>query len=245
MAKSSLKTMNPLVPIGIIAAVVAAVMIGVFAVADDAPPNEPTIIAEDVNGEPAGSGTTPEGEADMEEDGVTEEQLQEVEPAAGGDIPAQEEAGATDGEGSSDTQAEGESADTGSEDTADRVTEGGEVQADAVESGGADGQQSDDPTPAAAEQDATGSEEDTFLIDESSDNPTEPTAETQESTENADALPEGRDAQTELNPAECQDIVRDTDDGGAAVVPTPSGPNGNIGDCVESAEDSADTETQQ
>lgn len=49
----------------------------------------------------------------------------------------------------------------------------------------------------------------------------------------AAALPEGRDAQTELDPAACQDVVRDTDEGGAGFVPTPSGPEGNTGECLD------------
>ncbi|QFU09957.1 hypothetical protein PARPLA_00480 [Rhodobacteraceae bacterium THAF1] len=238
MANSSLSNTNPLVPIGIIGAVVAAVMIGVFAVADDGPPDEPTVIAEDVDGEPAGAGTMAEGEADMEEEGVTEE-LDEVEPAAGGEIPAQENIdteGSDEASTESDSEAsDSEAADAQGNETEERVTEEGATTTEASEAGGADGEQ---PVGAdAAEQDGAASEEDdSFLIDESSDNPTPADENTESSTENAEALPEGRDAETELNPEDCQDIVRDTDDGGAAVVPTPSGPNGNIGDCVESAQ---------
>ena len=116
-----------------------------------------------------------------------------------------------------------------------RVTPGAETSVEATEAGGADGVQ---PPNADAGNDGADArnEDDSFLLDESSDEPQPPASETTPSTTNADQLPEGRDAQTELNPDDCQEIVRDTDDGGAAVVPTPSGPNGNIGDCVQSAQ---------
>ena len=48
-----------------------------------------------------------------------------------------------------------------------------------------------------------------------------------------EALPRGRDAQTNLDPSDCQDVVQDTDNGGAAFIPTPSGPDqGFEGDCL-------------
>lgn len=190
-------------PIAIVAVVVAAILVGVFAMGDEAPPDEATILSEDVNAEPAGAGTAAEAPADPEEDGVTD-QLDEVEPAAEGEdtIPAAE--AQSEGAPAEDVPAE----DTQPEPESDAGASDGEAQED----GGDD-----------------------YLLDESSDAPEDANVDRSVNQE-AGNLPEGRDAQTELTPSECQDVVQDTDDGGAAVIPTPSGPNGNTGECVESAQ---------
>lgn len=195
-----------LLPIAIVAVVVVAILVGVFALGNDAPPDQATIISEDVNAEPAGAGTAAEAPADPEEDGVTD-QLDEVEPAAEGEetIPA----------------AEAQSGEAPSEPETDGSSEPDDAGGDAP-----------DAAPAATLQDDATND---YLLDEESDAPEGATVDRAEE-DAAPALPEGRDAQTELTPSECQDIVRDTDDGGAAVIPTPSGPNGNTGECVDSAQ---------
>ena len=206
-----------LLPIAIVAVVVAAILVGVFALGDDAPPDQATIISEDIDAEPTEAGTMEEGNTETEEEGVTDE-LDEVEPAAEGEdsIPAQD---AQSGDAQSGSEAEQPEA----------PEEATGTSSDASEATG------DEPRPAASLGEEDSSASDDYLLDESSDAPAE--ADVDRATEeDGEGLPEGRDARTELTPSDCQEIVQDTDDGGAPVIPTPSGPNGNTGDCVESAQ---------
>ncbi|CAM4385560.1 hypothetical protein PARU111607_16455 [Palleronia rufa] len=199
---------NVLLPIAIVAVVVVAILVGVFAMGDEAPPDGPTIISEDVNAKPAGAGTAPEPPAGMAEQGANV-QLDKVEPAAEGQetIPA----------------AEAQSGQTPEQDNSGDAQPGQESDANRSESGS---------SADTASQGGGGSD---YLLDESSDAPADANIDRAENPE-AGNLPAGRDAQTDLTPSDCQEIVRDTDDGGAAVIPTPSGPNGNTGDCVQSAQ---------
>ena len=204
---------SPLLPIAIVAVAVIAIIVGVFAIRGEGPPDEATIISEDINAEPAGAGTAPEAEGegggDMEEEGVTD-QLDEVTPVAEGEetIPAAEgtEEGGTDAAGDSEEE--------------QSTTEGSE--ADAGEG-----------SSTAPDEEEGASE--AFLQEEGSAAPEDANVDQAGEAEN-EGLPEGRDAQTRLTPSDCQEIVADEDDGGAAVVPTPSGPSGNTGECLDSAQ---------
>ncbi|SEN74678.1 hypothetical protein [Palleronia pelagia] len=84
MAKSTKGAGNILGPIFLVGAAALIAIVAVFAMSDETPPDEPTIIAEDdISSRPAGAGTNPEGERDMETEGITDE-LDEVDPAAPG-----------------------------------------------------------------------------------------------------------------------------------------------------------------
>ncbi|SPJ23295.1 hypothetical protein [Palleronia abyssalis] len=233
MANSSKGAGNPLLPIGIIAVVVVAIIVGVFSLGDETPPDEPTIIAEDdIEGEPAGAGTMPEGEADEVEEGITE-QVDDVTPAAEGvdTVPAADRVDTSGSDIEGETNVDERLADTANDDAAGVESEGdsgtvGATSTGEVGSGGADGELGDEgaaDNPTTEDQSAT----EEFLLDEETigaDNTDN--VDTQASTEGAEDLPEGRDAQVNLDPEPDQDVVRDTDDGGAAFIPTPSGPEG-------------------
>ncbi len=243
MAKSSKQAGSPLLPIAIIAVVVIAVIAGIFTLTGSEPPEQATIIPEDVSAEPAGAGTAPEGEADEVNEGVTD-QLDSVEPVAPDEtqIPAADmeinpspDEG-TEGETDADEQVtgavnnpvvmgtEGETGSGGAggaSDTTAGATETGEVGA-----GGADGELGDEPGMGETQEDADEDAADQFLLDESSDDAVAGTPETTVPSDGEADTPAGRDADTALDPEPGQDVVRDTDEGGAAFVPTPSGPAG-------------------
>lgn len=107
MAKSAKGAGNLLVPLVVVAVAVVGVLVFTFWLAGEEPPHEETIIPEEENiDRRAGSGTLPEGAADENMEGVTD-QLDEVDPAAPGvdTIPPAELA--TSG---ADDQTEGENA---------------------------------------------------------------------------------------------------------------------------------------
>lgn len=185
MANSSKGAGNFLGPLFIAAVGVVIALVVTFSLSDEEIPDQATVIADDsVEARPAGAGTVPEGEADAEVEGITDE-LDDVDPAAP-DVDNVPAAG-----------------------TNAPAAEGDDTQTPAA------------PADSAPAQDAA--PEENPIVDETSgdgqtgDGVTEP---------QDDGLPEGRDAQTDLNPGPDQDIVEDTDDGGAAFVPTPSGPEG-------------------
>ena len=93
-------------------------------------------------------------------------------------------------------------------------------------SGGADGEGGDNS--ASEDSGATQGEsgDNDFLLDEDSDTSATGTPGTTQPSGGDAANPEGRDAQTQLDPEPDQEVIRDTDEGGAAFVPTPSGPEG-------------------
>ncbi|WP_375260596.1 hypothetical protein [Palleronia sp.] len=269
MAKSPKGSGNPLLPIAIIAVVVLAVLVGVFALSggEETPPDQPTVIAEDdINAEPAGSGTVPEGqarggvndaeegEADEVEEGVTE-LVDDVDPAPADidSIPATDYVDSTGPDIEGETLADEEVADSVSDEVADSELpeEGDEERVETVpadltsveevQAGGANAEQDDDTAARIVDEPLNQSATEEFLLDEETigtggaDNVDTPGP--QESTE-AGPLPAGRDAVTDLNPSECQDIVRDTDSGGAAFIPTPSGPDANTrGECLDDPEE--------
>lgn len=248
MAKSGKGAGSPLLPIAIIAVVVVAVMAAVFGVTGTEPPDQATIIAEDdVAAEPAGAGTTPEGEADEAEEGITD-QVDEVTPAAPGEdqVPAADEVEAqtpdqgTEGETDADEQVTGTVnspvAGEGSDEAATMSGDGDgaaagrqELEAGETGAGGADGELGDEGSPAPQEGQPDAGAQDEFLMDEDSDNPGAGTPSTTEPSGGDAAMPEGRDAETELDPEEGQEVIRDDDNGGAGFVPTPSGPEGRDG----------------
>ena len=243
MANSPKGSGNPLLPIAIIGVVVVAILVGVFAIGgDETPPDQPTIIAEDdVEGEPAGAGTAPEGEADEVEEGITE-QVDDVEPAAEGEetIPAADRVETSGSDTEGETDADETVADTAMEEgESDQQTDSetrSAISTEATQAGGADGEQSDDPAASLTDEPANQSATEEFLLDEETvgsegaENVDTPATSETSTTE---ALPQGRDAQTNLDPSDCQDVVQDTDNGGAAFIPTPSGPDqGFEGDCL-------------
>ncbi|SFG88035.1 hypothetical protein SAMN04488020_104277 [Palleronia marisminoris] len=262
MANSPKGSGNPLLPIAIIGVVVVAIIAGVLAISEEeAPPDEPTVIAEDsVEGEPAGSGTLPEGEpagmvenegpiADETEEGITE-QVDDVEPAADGveAVPAADDVVTTGSDVEGETDADEQVSNTVDDtlDGAETSTETSDgvtpelLSTEATQAGGADGVQSEEPAAATLRvPDQPATEE--FLIDEETvgtgDAENVDTPGPQDSTEPG-VLPAGRDAQTNLDPEECQDIVRDSDTGGAAFIPTPSGPDANTREeCLDTEEE--------
>ena len=254
MARSTKGSGNPLLPIAIIAVVVLAIIVGVFALGgEETLPDQPTIVADDavddtVEGEVAGS--LPDGEpvgevndtelgADELEEGITD-QVDDVEPAAEGvdSVPAAERVDSSVSDVEGETDADEQVADAvnegpGEEQDADRLSVG-TTTIDASEAGGADGEAARLREPeeqTAPEQPSI--DEETVGTDEAENvdtpGPQDGTA--------ARVLPAGRDAQTNLDPSECQDIVRNTDSGGAAFIPTPSGPDANTrGECLDSAQ---------
>lgn len=255
MAKSPKGSGNPLLPIAIIGVVVFAIIAGVLTIgSDETPPDEPTVIAEDsVEGEPAGAGTAPEGEpagmventgpiVEEEEEGITE-QVDEVEPAADGveTIPAADEVESSGSDTQTETDATEQVPNTGGDDLDEADGPAAEpigaTTTEAVQAGGADGEQEDEPAAATLRDPNDQSATEELLIDEETvgtgDAENVDTPSPQDSTEPG-PLPAGRDAQTDLDPEECQDIVRDSDTGGAAFIPTPSGPDANTrSECLE------------
>lgn len=255
MANSPKGSGNPLLPIAIIGVVVVAIIVGVFALGgEETPPDEPTVIAEDsVEGEPAGAGTLPEGEpagmvedsgpiADEVEEGITE-QVDDVEPApeAIDTIPAADEVDSSGSDIEGETDADEQVSNTVDDNLDEAETSDGVtpelLSTEAAQAGGANAEQDDDAAARIVDEPLNQTATEEYLIDEETvgtDAENVDTPGLQDSTE-AGALPAGRDAQTNLNPSECQDIVRDTDSGGAAFIPTPSGPDANTRrECLES-----------
>ncbi|WOI55487.1 hypothetical protein [Palleronia sp. LCG004] len=230
MARSSKGAGNLLGPLVIVAVVVVGILVFTFSMSSEDVPDEPTIIAEDdAPDTPAGAGTTPEGEADESMEGVTD-QLDDVTPAAPGEEsvpPADNEP-----ENGSDEQAEGEtSADETTAGTADQPVVTDEPGSQAAGSGSeADEAQTEETGQAVdedAQDDAAGSS-DNFILDENSNE--QPTDDVVDPS--GEGLPAGRDAETDLDPENEDDVVRDTDDGGAAFIATPSGPDGRDDETV-------------
>lgn len=270
MANSPKGSGNPLLPIAIIAVVVLAVLVGVFALSGEEPPDRETIIADDrAEGVLGGTGSVPEGEAadavgqaepdrgaDEYREGVTD-QLDEVEPAADGvdSVPAADRidasGGDAEGESASASQtagaANGGSAEGSEDDEQPDVQPVGTTTIDAAQAGGANAELSDDGDASRQQSDAPAASivgdpsaagdpliDDETVGTEGAENVDTPAT---SDTATAQAYPDGRDAQVNLNPSECQDIVRDTDTGGAAFIPTPSGPDGNNrGECLDDPE---------
>ncbi len=242
MANSSKGAGNFLGPLFIVAVVVVGILVFTFSMSSEEVPDQATVIAEDdVDARPAGSGTVPEGEADETIEGVSD-QLDRVDPAA----PDEETVPPADmaTENGADEGVEGEtSADETTAGTADEpvITDVPAVEAetDGDQSGGSQASEGDaaatgDESTSGANRGAEGSDEgasdedasnsdESFLIDEGS-------GDGQQNSDVVDAddgdLPAGRDTQTDLSPEAGQDVVEDTDDGGAAFVATPSGPEG-------------------
>lgn len=236
---------NLLVPLAVVAVAVVGIIGGVLFFSEEDVPDQPTIIAEDdINAEPAGAGTLPEGEADEVEEGITE-LVDDVSPAPDDidTIPAADYVDSTGPDIEGETLADEQVADTVNEELIEGdVLEDEELESDpvpdlttveSVQAGGANAEQQDEPEEPEAtfvadpDQDAT----EEFLIDEETVG-TEgaedvDTPGPQASTEPPSVLPDGRDALTDLDPHECQIIVRDTDHGGAPFIPTPSGPDAN------------------
>ena len=73
MAKSQKGVGSPLLPLAIAAVAVVAAMVAVFTLTGTEPPEEATIIPEDVNAEPAGGGDTPEADVADTVGGATEQ----------------------------------------------------------------------------------------------------------------------------------------------------------------------------
>lgn len=218
MAKSAKGAGNFLVPLVVVAVVIVGALALTFWSSSEEPPDQPTIIAEDdVEARPAGAGTVPEPPVDEEIEGI-DDQIDEVEPIAPGEdsVPAAEEDA---------TSAGGQA----QEDTSD-ADGGNGAQEDAAEDGASNGGGFEDAARLVPEDDASTSGSDdarngeSFLGDESSDAPEGAEVDTIEDRRDED-LPAGRDTQIELTPDPDQDVVEDTDDGGAAFIPTPSGPS--------------------
>lgn len=265
MANSPKRSRNPLFHVAIIGVVVVAVIVGVFALSgEENPPDEPTVIAEDdINAEPGGSGTVPEGEAiegvgeganvytDENEEGVTE-QVDDVDPAPAeiDTVPAADYVDSTGPDLEGETLADEQTANTVDDGVSGNETifEGEELGPDAgpvgattveeVQAGGANAEQEDESDRVLDDPEGLSASEELLLDEETIGS---------ESADNVDMpgpavstdggpLPDGRDAVTDLDPSECQDIVRDTDSGGAAFIPTPSGPDANTrGECLDEA----------
>ena len=270
MANSTNRSRNPLFHIAVIGVVVVAVIVGVFVLSgEDNPPDEPTVIAEDsIDAEPAGSGTLPEGEAiegvgdgggvyaDENEEGITE-QVDDVDPAPAeiDTVPATETVDSTGPDLEGETLADEQTANTvddgvsGNESVVESDGIGpdagpvGATTVEATQAGGANAEQEDEAERVLDSPDGLSASEELLLDEETIGS---------ESAENVDMpgpkvsteggpLPDGRDAVTDLDPSECQDIVRDTDSefyagdsGGAAFIPTPSGPDANTrGECLD------------
>ena len=257
MANSPKWTGNPLLLIGVVAVVVVAVMVGVFALDNEDVPAQPTVIEEDINAEPAGAGTLPEGEAavgvtepdegeaDENEEGITE-LVDDVNPAPEeiDSVPASDYVDSTGPDIEGETIADEQVADTVDEGVAETeiLDEGeepdlepeplGATTIEASQAGGANAEQDDERSDAALDEPLDQSATEEFLIDEETIG--------SEGAENVDTpgpqlsidggpVPDGRDAVTDLDPSACQDIVRDTAVGGdsAPFIPTPSGPDAN------------------
>lgn len=252
MAKSQKGAGSPLLPIAIIAVAVFAAMAAVFTMTGTEPPSEATIIPEDVNAEPAGGGNTPEADVADTAAGATEQNDPTTSPSDS--EPAPEEATPSDDtngmDGSTGESSSAESSASGGDQggsqgdgdgssSDDEGSSGGGAAAtvddggDMAGSGGSDGEMGDDPASASSGTDASEGSEDDFLLDESSDDPAGTPETTQPSSGNAEN-PEGRDAETQLDPESDQDVVRDSDEGGAAFVPTPSGPEGRDDEALTS-----------
>lgn len=231
MANSPKGAGNILGPIAIVTAVVVIALIATFSLSGESPPDEQTIIPEEVNGEPAGAGTTPEGEADETEEGVTDV-IDEVDPAAPGEesVPPADQSPeqSPDGDVEGETNADETTAGTADEPVTDQPAQeadnatGGEPQNTTTSSeagtGGADGQLDEgDGTTQQSDDESQGAQGDDVDYPSSGD---------------AEGFPDGRDADTELTPSEDQDVVRDEDQGGTGFVPTPSGPEGRDNETI-------------
>lgn len=205
MAKSAKGAGNFLVPLVVAAVVIVGALAFTFWATGEEPPDQATIIPEeDIDERPTGSGTVPDGAADQEIEGI-EDQIDEVEPAAPGveSVPV----------------AEGEPAIAGGQ--AEGETSGADAGAGAQESA-PEGDASGEGSAEDAARLVT--EDESFIVDENSDAPEGAEVDTIEDPRDED-LPAGRDTQMELTPEPGQDIVEDTDDGGAAFIPTPVGPS--------------------
>ena len=261
MAKSAKGGGNFLVSLAVVAVVVVGALVLTFTLSGEEPPDEATIVAQEHDvGRKAGSGTLPEGVADENMEGITD-QLDEVDPAAPDvdTVPSAELATSspddrTEGETAADEEIIGtadepvvEDAPEGEESVALEAVEGapegeGDVALEGVDGAleaevDAAGQPVDAGegviAPAARligderEREGMGDTpgDDNFLVDENSDVPEGVEVDRIEDRRDDD-MPAGRDTQVELTPEPGQDIVRDTDDGGAAFIPTPSGPEG-------------------
>lgn len=205
MAKSAKGAGNFLVPLVVAAVVIVGALALTFWWSSEEPPDQATIIPEeDIDERPTGSGTVPDGAADQEIEGI-DDQIDQVEPAAPGveNVPAAEEEPAGAG-----GQAEGESS--------------GADAASGTQEGAPEGDASDEGSAEDAARLVT--EDESLIVDENSDAPEGAEVDTIEDRRDED-LPAGRDTQMELTPEPGQDIVEDTDDGGAAFIPTPVGPS--------------------
>ncbi|PZX19549.1 hypothetical protein LX81_00005 [Palleronia aestuarii] len=246
MADSSKGGGNFLLPLAVVAVVVVGALVFTFALSGDEPPDEATIIAEDapVDEQQAGEGTTPEGEADENVEGISD-QLDDVDPAAPSEdsIPAAE----LDTEGGQDAGVEGETdADEQTAGTADEpvVTDvpedssGSETESSsgdtASEPEAMDGTSGDQPeegnSQTVVEDAGTGGADAEAPADQDTRDSSAETGGDDVEDAQTEGFPSGRDAQTELNPDSGQEVVRDDDEGGTAFVPTPSGPEERTGD---------------
>lgn len=215
------------VVLAVVAAAVVLMLVITFVVTGEDVPEQATVTAEDAESRPAGAGTLPEGEADETLEGVTD-RLDEVDPAAPG--PGNVRPAGIAGTGQ-DPQTEGEVdadekiAGTADEPAADAEPEATGDAAETVES---------DPAETGAARD-TATEENSFLMDDDSD-ATDGQVD-QPGRGEAEAFPEGRDTQTDLTTEPGQDVVEDTDTGGTAFVPTPSGPEGRDDEVITGDEE--------
>jgi hypothetical protein len=225
MAQSPKGAGNPLLPIAIIAVTVVAILAAVFTMTGTEPPGEATIVPEEVNAEADGGSETPEAESASTSEGAASGSDASTEPEDSDSVPeeatpADDTNGMDDQGGSGNDGGSGQSSGDGSAGT------GATGDTSAQGTGGADGEQGDDA--GTSDQEDTSNEDagSDFLLDENSDNPEAGTPETTQPSGGGEQDPEGRDAETQLDPEQDQDVVRDTDQGGAAFVPTPSGPEG-------------------
>lgn len=217
MAKSARGAGNFLVPLVVVAVVVVGALALTFWSSSEEPPDQATIIPEtDVDERPTGSGTVPDGAADEEIEGI-DDQIDEVEPVAPGEdsIPAAEQDPAAAG-----GQAEEDMSD------ADGGTgaQGGAAEGGEPNGGGGDAARLVPEEGSGANEPSNGQQGDSPLIDEESDAPEGAEVDRVEDRRDED-LPAGRDTQMELTPEPGQDVVEDTDEGGAAFIPTPVGPS--------------------
>lgn len=247
MAHSAKGAGNMLVPLAVVAVAVTGAIAATLAFTGEEPPAQPTVIPEEAGVErPAGAGTNPEGLADETLEGVTD-QLEEVDPIAPGveSIPAAD-LETYDGP---DDWIVGETA--ADENTADNIA-GEPVLAaiDPAEAGEPDA--SSDEGIASEETDFDADLDAATIIDDEAVAVDGDTPETDVDAEGpildagsatavddigvvdpeVEDYPAGRDARTELTPEEGQDVVRDTDEGGAPFVPTASGPEGRDNETI-------------
>lgn len=200
---------------------------GVTDVVDEvspAAPGEQQLPAEDeVQAGTPDQGTEGETDADEQVTGTVNS------PVAGDDADGAGQTGQSGQAAQSDQSGGSDAADTASGGgSGDEPRTAGATQSGEAGSGGADAQLGDE---GSANPQAEGGEADTFLMDDDSDNPTG-TPSTTVPSDGGENLPEGRDAETRLDPEPGQDVVRDTDEGAAAFVPTPSGPEGRDNETI-------------